>query len=148
MKAQLKKMGISYDWDRELATCDPSYYKWEQLIFVRMLERGLAYRRRSTVNWCPGARPYWPTSRSRPAAAGGATRRSRRGTSTGGSSRSPRTPRSCSNGVTAFRLARARHHMQKNWIGRSEGAEFELPVVGKPELKVRVFTTRPDTAFG
>src|SRR6266540_617652 len=53
MRAQLKKMGISYDWDREVATCDPSYYKWEQLIFIKMLERGLAYRRRSTVNWCP-----------------------------------------------------------------------------------------------
>src|SRR3989475_145243 len=53
MRAQLKKMGISYDWTRELATCDPSYYKWEQLIFIKMFERGLAYRRRSTVNWCP-----------------------------------------------------------------------------------------------
>ena len=53
MRSQLKKMGISYDWDREVATCDPSYYRWEQLIFIKMLERGLAYRRRSTVNWCP-----------------------------------------------------------------------------------------------
>src|SRR6201989_2920808 len=53
MRAQLRKMGISYDWDREVTTCDPAYYKWEQLIFIRMLERGLAYRRRSTVNWCP-----------------------------------------------------------------------------------------------
>src|SRR3990172_8254839 len=53
MRAQLKKMGCSYDWDRELATCDPEYYKWEQQIFVRMFERGLAYRKRSTVNWCP-----------------------------------------------------------------------------------------------
>src|SRR2546428_382395 len=53
MRAQLKKMGLSYDWDREIATCDPSYYKWEQLIFIKMFERGLAYRRRSTVNWCP-----------------------------------------------------------------------------------------------
>ena len=53
MRSQLKKLGISYDWDREVTTCDPSYYKWEQLIFIKMLERGLAYRRRSTVNWCP-----------------------------------------------------------------------------------------------
>src|ERR1700687_6453632 len=47
MRIQLKRMGISYDWDREVTTCDPAYYKWEQLIFIRMLERGLAYRRRS-----------------------------------------------------------------------------------------------------
>src|SRR5207245_8496361 len=53
MRAQLRKMGISYDWDRELTTCDPAYYKWEQLVFIKMLERCLAYRRRSTVNWCP-----------------------------------------------------------------------------------------------
>src|SRR6267142_62320 len=52
MRSQLQKMGISYDWDREVATCDPTYYKWEQLIFIKMLERGLAYRKRSTVNWC------------------------------------------------------------------------------------------------
>src|SRR6266446_3731951 len=53
MRTQLMKMGISYDWDREVTTCDPAYYKWEQLIFIKMLERGLAYRKRSTVNWCP-----------------------------------------------------------------------------------------------
>src|SRR5438132_814169 len=53
MRAQFKQLGISYDWEREFATCDPSYYKWEQLVFIKMLERGLAYRRRSTVNWCP-----------------------------------------------------------------------------------------------
>src|SRR6266487_6552732 len=53
MKRQHRRMAFSYDWDRELATCDPSYYRWEQLVFIRMLERGLAYRRRSTVNWCP-----------------------------------------------------------------------------------------------
>ncbi|MGH6729686.1 MAG: class I tRNA ligase family protein, partial [Sphingomicrobium sp.] len=53
MRSQLRRMGISYDWDRELATCDPAYSRWEQLIFIRMFERGLAYKKRSTVNWCP-----------------------------------------------------------------------------------------------
>ena len=54
MTQQLTRMGFSYDWDRELATCDPNYYKWEQLVFLRMYERGLAYRKHSLVNWCPG----------------------------------------------------------------------------------------------
>ena len=54
MRGQLKKLGISYDWDREFATCDPSYYRWEQLIFLKMYERGLAYKKTSLVNWCPG----------------------------------------------------------------------------------------------
>ncbi len=53
MKGQLQRLGISYAWGRELATCLPDYYKWNQWLFVRMFERGLAYRRRSTVNWCP-----------------------------------------------------------------------------------------------
>ena len=54
MKGQLQRLGISYAWEREFATCDPSYYKWNQWLFLQMFERGLAYRRRSTVNWCSG----------------------------------------------------------------------------------------------
>ena len=53
MRRQLRRLGISYDWDRELATCRPEYYRWEQLFFLRMLERDLAYKRRGQVNWCP-----------------------------------------------------------------------------------------------
>jgi leucyl-tRNA synthetase len=53
MKGQLQRLGISYAWERELATCDPEYYKWNQWLFIRMFERGLAYRRKSSVNWCP-----------------------------------------------------------------------------------------------
>ncbi len=53
MRGQLKKMGLSYDWDREIASCHPGYYKWNQWFFLKLLERGLAYRRKSFVNWCP-----------------------------------------------------------------------------------------------
>src|SRR6266702_4610280 len=53
MRTQLKKMGLSYDWDREIATCDVDYYKWEQLIFLQMYQKGLAYKKTSFVNWCP-----------------------------------------------------------------------------------------------
>src|ERR1041384_4569369 len=53
MRGHLRRLGISYAWEREFATCDPEYYKWNQWLFIRMYERGLAYRRRSTVNWCP-----------------------------------------------------------------------------------------------
>src|ERR671919_380834 len=149
MRAQLRTMGISYDWDREVATCDPSYYKWEQLIFVRMLERGLAYRKRSTVNWCPSCQTVLANEQVE---AGRCWR--------------------CDNEVTKrdidgwyFKITAYADEllewcdrltgwpervmvMQKNWIGRSEGAEFDLPVAGRPGLGIRVFTTRPDTAFG
>ena len=53
MKAQMQAMGLAIDWSREVATCDPSYYKWNQWLFLKMLEKGLAYRKRSSVNWCP-----------------------------------------------------------------------------------------------
>jgi leucyl-tRNA synthetase len=149
MRTQLKKMGLSYDWDRELATCDPSYYKWEQLIFIKMLERGLAYRRRSTVNWCPSCQTILANEQVE---AGRCWRCD--------SEVTPREIEGWFFKITAYadellawcdRLPGWPERvltMQRNWIGRSEGAEFDLPVVGRPDLKVRVFTTRPDTAFG
>jgi leucyl-tRNA synthetase len=149
MRSQLKKMGISYDWDRELATCDPAYYRWEQLIFIRMLERGLAYRRRSTVNWCPSCLTILANEQVE---AGRCWR--------------------CDSEVTTreidgwfFKITAYADEllqwcdrlpgwpervmtMQRNWIGRSEGVEFDLPVAGRPAVRIRVFTTRPDTSFG
>jgi leucyl-tRNA synthetase len=149
MRAQLKKMGISYDWDREVATCDPSYYKWQQLIFIRMLERGLAYRKRSAVNWCPSCQTVLANEQVE----------------------NGRCWR-CDSEVTKreiegwfFKITDYAEEllawcdrlpgwpervmvMQRNWIGKSEGAEFDLPIAGRPQLKIRVFTTRPDTAFG
>ena len=149
MRLQLHKMGISYDWDREITTCDPSYYKWEQLIFIKMLQRGLAYRRRSTVNWCPSCQTVLANEQVE---AGRCWR--------------------CDSEVTKrdidgwfFKITDYAEEllawcdrlpgwpervmtMQRNWIGKSEGAEFDLPVAGRPESKLRIFTTRPDTAFG
>ena len=149
MRSQLKKMGVSYDWDREVTTCDPRYYRWEQLIFIRMLERGLAYRRRSRVNWCPSCRTVLANEQVE---AGRCWR--------------------CGSDVTQkeidgwfFKITKYADEllewcerlpgwpervmtMQRNWIGRSEGAEFDLPVAGRSGLAVRVFTTRPDTSFG
>src|SRR5262245_17523938 len=149
MRTQLRRMGISYDWDRELATCDPSYYRWEQLIFIRMFKRGLAYRRRSTVNWCPSCQTILANEQVE---AGHCWR--------------------CDSEVSArevdgwfFKITDYADEllswcdrlpgwpervmaMQRNWIGRSEGAEFDLPVVGRPDVRLTIFTTRPDTSFG
>jgi leucyl-tRNA synthetase len=149
MRTQLRRMGISYDWDREVATCDPAYYKWEQLIFIRMLERGLAYRRRSRVNWCPSCQTVLANEQVE---AGRCWR--------------------CDSEVMIreidgwfFKITDYAQElldwcdrlpgwpervltMQRNWIGRSEGAEFALPVAGRPDLNITIFTTRPDTSFG
>jgi leucyl-tRNA synthetase len=149
MRTQLKKMGISYDWDREVATCDPSYYRWEQLIFIKMLERGLAYRKRSTVNWCPSCQTVLANEKVEDGRCWRCD--------------SEVTPREIDGWffkITSYaeellewcdRLPGWPERvltMQRNWIGKSEGAEFDLPVAGAPGLSIRVFTTRPDTVFG
>ncbi len=149
MKTQLRRLGMSYDWDREFATCDPSYYRWEQLIFIRMFERGLAYKERSRVNWCPSCQTILANEQVE---AGRCWR--------------------CESVVESkeiegwfFRITSYADEllawcdrlpgwpervltMQRNWIGRSEGAEFDLPVVGRDDLRITIFTTRPDTSFG
>jgi leucyl-tRNA synthetase len=149
MRAQLRRMGISYDWDRELTTSDPAYYRWEQLVFIRMFERGLAYKKRSTVNWCPSCQTILANEQVE----------------------SGRCWR-CDSEVEAkeiegwfFKITDYAEEllawcdrlpgwpervltMQRNWIGKSEGAEFDLPVVGRADVAITIFTTRPDTAFG
>jgi len=149
MRRQLKQLGTSYDWSREITTCDPAYYKWEQLIFIKMFERGLAYRRRSTVNWCPSCQTVLANEQVE----GGRCWRC-------ASEVEPREIEGWFFKITAYaeellqwcdRLPGWPERvltMQRNWIGRSEGVEFDLPVAGRPGLAVRVFTTRPDTVFG
>src|SRR2546430_15452706 len=149
MRDQLRKMGISYDWDREIATCDPEYYRWEQLICIRMRERGLASRKRSTVNWCPSCQTVLANEQVEDGRCWLCD--------------SEVTPREIDGWffkITAYaeellawcdRLPGWPERvltMQRNWIGRSEGAEFDLPMVCRPGVRIRVFTTRPDTAFG
>jgi leucyl-tRNA synthetase len=149
MRTQLRRLGISYDWDREVTTCDPDYYRWEQLVFIRMFERGLAYKKRSGVNWCPSCQTILANEQVE---SGRCWRcdsevevREIEGwffkiTDYAGEllewcARLPGWPERVMT-------------MQRNWIGRSEGAEFGLPVVGRPDLTITIFTTRPDTSFG
>ena len=149
MKAQMRKLGISYDWDREVTTCEPEYYRWEQLVFIRMFERGLAYKKAATVNWCPSCQTVLANEQVE---AGRCWRCE--------SEVIPQQVEGWYFKITAYaeellewcdRLTGWPERvltMQRNWIGKSEGAEFLLPVVGRPGLGIRVFTTRPDTSFG
>ena len=148
MRNQLKKLGFSYDWDRELATCDPEYYRWEQLFFIQMLEKGLAYKKKSFVNWCESCQTVLANEQVE---AGLCWRCS-----------NPVTQREMEQWffkITAYadelleycdRLTGWPERvltMQRNWIGRSEGAEIDFRVEGT-DRKIRVFTTRQDTLFG
>src|SRR2546425_3275000 len=149
MKGQLQRLGISYAWERELATCDPEYYKWNQWLFIRMFERGLAYRRRSAVNWCPSCNTVLANEQ---VVDGGCWRC--------GTPVETRDLEQWFFRITAYadelldataRLTAWPEKvltMQRNWIGRSEGARVRFAVANDPSTAIEVFTTRIDTIYG
>jgi leucyl-tRNA synthetase len=148
LKASLKRLGASYDWRRELRSHDPLYMRWNQLIFLRFLEAGLAYRKNAPVNWCPGCHTVLANEQVLP---DGTCERS-------GDVVVRRDLEQWFFRITAYadELLDALDDldwpervktMQRNWIGRSEGAEFDLRVEGSEDT-IQVFTTRPDTSFG
>ena len=153
MKAQLQRLGISYAWEREIATCLPSYYRWNQWIFLKMLERGLAYRKRSSVNWCPSCQTVLANEQ---VVDGGCWR--------------------CGSVVETRDLEqwffKITHYadeliddmkelgewpekvltMQRNWVGRSAGARVTFALeeqdASREARTIEVFTTRIDTIYG
>jgi leucyl-tRNA synthetase len=150
MRRQLKTMGAVYDWDREVITCVPEYYKWTQWFFLKLYEAGLAYRAKAPVVWCPKCQTVLANEQ----VVGG------------------EECERCGTAITRkdleqwfFRITKYADElldfsgiewpekiniMQRNWIGRSEGVEiaFDLDCEGVEEKEIRVFTTRPDTTYG
>ena len=148
MRYQLKRLGISYDWDREVATCKPDYYKWTQWLFIKFFEKGLVYKKKSPVNWCPSCETVLANEQ----VVSGKCER-------------------CDSVVVKKNLSQWYFKitdyaerllddidkldgwpekvkmMQKNWIGKSVGAEVQFKIDGSDEA-LDVFTTRPDTIFG
>jgi leucyl-tRNA synthetase len=149
MKGQLQRLGISYAWSREVATCEPEYYKFNQWIFLKMFERGLAYRKRSTVNWCPVDNTVLANEQ----VIDGACWRCK-------STVEQRSLEQWFFKITAYadellagldtltEWPEKVVVMQRNWIGRSEGARLKFPVTGANDLNIEVFTTRIDTIYG
>ncbi len=146
-KRQLKMLGFSFDWDREVATSHPDYYRWTQWIFSKLYEQGLAYEGEMAVNWCPALGTVL------------ANEEVKDGLSEVGSHPVVRKPmKQWMLKITAYaqRLLDDLEDLdwpeyikdlQRNWIGRSEGAEVEFNIEGHKQ-KLRVFTTRPDTLYG
>jgi len=147
MKAQIKRLGSAYDWRREVSCCEPDYYRWTQWLFLQLHKAGLAYKQMAPVNWCPSCQTVLANEQ----AEGGVCDR-------------------CGTEVVKrdleqwmFRITQYAQQllddldtvdwpervkvMQRNWIGRSEGVEFDIAVKGS-DTKIRVFTTRIDTVFG
>jgi len=151
MKKTHRRFGFSYDWDREVSTCEPEYYRWNQWFFLQMLERGLAYRKKALLNWCPKC----------------ATVLANEQVVDGCCWRHEDTPveqRALEQWflkITDYAdqllddMAQLEGGwpervltMQRNWIGRSEGAEIDFGVAQDAERRIRVFTTRVDTIYG
>lgn len=146
-RKQLKAIGAMYDWDKEVVTSDPHYYRWTQWLFLQLYHRGLAFRKKSPVNWCPGCQTVLANEQ----AEGGHCERC-------GSEVTKKDLKQWFFKITEYAERLLAGHdridwpektksMQKNWIGRSEGTQIRFDIVGFNE-SVEVFTTRPDTLFG
>src|SRR6187397_903779 len=149
MKGQLQRLGISYAWDRELATCDAEYYKWNQWLFVRMFERGLAYRRRSSVNWCPVDHTVLANEQ----VIEGKCWRCDSDVETRDLEQwlfriTAYADELLDNTAALTQWPEKVLTMQRNWIGRSEGARVKFAVENDPATTIEVFTTRIDTIYG
>jgi leucyl-tRNA synthetase len=148
MRDQIKKMGFSYDWDRELATCDLDYYRWEQKLFLEMFAKGLAYKKTSFVNWCPKCETVLANEQ----------------VEDGGCWRCDTDVKQKELDQWFFRITDYAEEllentynlpgwpervlvMQRNWIGKSFGCEIDFPLENGTD-SIRVFTTRQDTVFG
>ena len=146
-RRQLRRVGLMVDWNHELSTTEPAYYKWTQWIFLKLLERGLAYRGKAAVNWCPSCKTVLANEQ----VVNGACERC-------GTTVEQRfleqwffriteyAPRLLAN-LDWIDWSDTTKTAQRNWIGKSEGAEIEFGAAGS-DASIRVFTTRPDTIFG
>ena len=153
MKGQLQRLGISYAWEREIATCLPEYYRWNQWLFTRMFQKGLAYRRQSNVNWCESCQTVLANEQ---VVDGGCWRCGTRVTIRDLEQWFLRITAYADELVDALGTLTEWPEkvltMQRHWIGRSEGARIRFPLVNVhgagPDQAVEVFTTRIDTIYG
>ncbi len=148
MRQQLRQLGLSYDWNREIATCNPAYYRWEQLLFLQMYEKGLAYQKNTTVNWCNSCQTVLANEQ----VIDGACWRCDELVS-------PRQMNGWFFKITDYAEELLRDldklsgwpekvvTMQRNWIGKSEGLTCDFKIDGSDKA-LSIFTTRPDTIFG
>ena len=147
-KRQLKMLGFSYDWTREISTADPKYYKWTQFVFLKLYEKGLAYQKEVPVNWCPALK----TVLANEEVVDGKSER-------GGHPVYRQPMKQWMLKITAYaeRLLEGldkldwpegTKELQRNWIGKSEGLQIRFPLDKTPSQFIEVFTTRPDTIFG
>ena len=146
-RSQLKKLGFSFDYSREVDTTDPGYYKWTQWIFLQIFKHGLAYKQEMPINWCTSCK----VGLANEEVVGGVCERCGgevvRKVKSQWMLRITEYAQKLLDGLDEVDFIEKVKIQQRNWIGRSEGADVDFQIAGKEE-KLRVFTTRPDTLFG
>jgi leucyl-tRNA synthetase len=149
IREQLKTMGCMYDWDAELMTCVPEYYKWNQWLFIELYKKGLAYRKNAPVNWCPSCQTVLANEQVQ---SSGTCERCdtmvERKNLTQWFFKITDYADELLDGLKTIDWPEKTKTMQENWIGKSFGTEVKFGVVGHKDKEIRVFTTRPDTLFG
>ncbi len=148
MKRQLKQLGLSYDWDREIATCDPEYYRWEQQFFIEMYQRGLVYTKKSRVNWCESCQTVLANEQVEEGRCWRCDSEVEERELDGWFFKITDYAEELLQGCDRLKgWPEKVLTMQRNWIGKSQGAEIDFPLKDR-QGAIKVFTTRPDTLFG
>ena len=147
MRDQLKRLGFGYDWNRELATCDPSYYRWEQWFFTRLLEKGLVYKKTSPVNWCPNDQTVLANEQVIEGCCWRCdTKVEKKEISQWFLKITAYADELLADLEKLDGWPEQVKTMQANWIGKSQGVEMDFSVEGMDDI--RIYTTRPDTVMG
>ena len=148
MRGQLKRLGLAYDWQRELATCDPDYYRWEQWLFTRLYKKGLVYRKTAPVNWCPNDLTVLANEQVIEGRCWRCdTEVERKDIPQWFMKITDYAEELLADLDKLDGWPEQVRTMQRNWIGRSEGVEISFAIEGRDEA-LKVFTTRPDTLMG
>jgi leucyl-tRNA synthetase len=147
MRGQLQRLGFGYDWSRELATCDPAYYRWEQWLFTRMLKKGLAYKKKAVVNWDPVDETVLANEQVIDGCGWRSGAPVERREIPQWFLRITRYAEELLDELDDLDWPEPVKTMQRNWIGKSQGVEVEFSIEGAGD-PIRIYTTRPDTLMG
>ncbi|TDJ50362.1 MAG: leucine--tRNA ligase [Nitrospina sp.] len=149
MRGQIKRLGFSYDWDREIATCEPEYYRWNQWCFLKFYERGLVYRKNSQINWCESCQTVLANEQVVDGKCWRCDNEVQQKQQEGWFFKITEYADRLLEGLKDLEAGWPEQVrlMQSNWIGKSYGAEVDFQIKGKKET-ITVFTTRPDTLYG
>lgn len=147
MREQLKSMGATFDWSREVITADPSYYKWTQWLFLQFFKNGLAYQKDTEVNWCPSCKTVLANEQVVSGRCERCDNEVEKRVMKQWNLRITNYADRLVEDLDSLDWPEEIKHSQRNWIGRSEGAELTFPIDGD-SASIAVFTTRPDTLFG